>query len=313
MTVEKRPLGSSGIEVAPLALGGNVFGWTADEEISFRILDAFVDAGGNMIDTADVYSAWVPGHKGGESETVIGRWLKRDPSKRDKVVIATKVGFMAGLAPDTIGPACDASLERLGIELIDLYYHHKDDPNVPLADSLRAMEALVKAGKVRAVGLSQYTPERLDEAMNSAGVEGLTRPCALQTWYNLVERPKLEGPLRDCALAHGMGIIPFYGLANGFLTGKYRSKGDLDKSPRGLRNVEYLEGKGTRVLEALDRVAEETGAPLATIALAWTNAQPGISATLASATSLDQLQELTASMHLRLSPDQIARLDAASS
>jgi aryl-alcohol dehydrogenase-like predicted oxidoreductase len=308
-----RRLGASHLHTPKLCLGGNVFGWTADKATSFAVLDAFVDAGGALVDTADVYSAWVRGHKGGESETVIGRWLKRDPSKRDKVVIATKVGFMAGLAPDTIGPACDASLERLGIELIDLYYHHKDDPNVPLADSLRAMEALVKAGKVRAVGLSQYTPERLDEAMNTAGVEGLTRPCALQTWYNLVERPKLEGPLRDCALAHGMGIIPFYGLANGFLTGKYRSKGDVNKSPRGLRNVEYLEGKGTRVLEALDRVAEETGAPLATIALAWTNAQPGISATLASATSLDQLQELTASMHLRLSPDQIARLDTASS
>ena len=312
MTVEKRPLGSSGLSVAPLALGGNVFGWTADEQTSFDILDAFVEAGGNMVDSADVYSAWVPGNQGGESETVIGNWLKRDPAKRDRIVIATKVGFFEGLAPEKIAAACDASLQRLGIDTIDLYYHHKDDPNVPLADSLGAMDALVKAGKVRAIGLSQYGPERLDEAMTTAEANGLTRPCALQTWYNMVERPKLEGPLRDTALKHGLGIVPFYGLANGFLTGKYRDKDDLDKSPRGLRNVEYLEGRGPRVLQALDQVAAQTGAALATIALAWTNAQPGITSTLASATSLDQLRELTAAMQLRLTPEQIALLDEAS-
>src|SRR6476646_228178 len=181
--VEKRPIGDSGIAVAPLALCGNVFDWTADEPTSFAVLDAFVDAGGTMIDTADVYSAWAPGHRGGESESVIGRWLKRDPSKRDKVVIATKVGFMAGLAPETIAPACEASLRRLGIEKIDLYYHHKDDPDVPLADSLGATDALVKAGKVRALGLSQYSAERLEEAMQTVRENGLTRPCALQTWH----------------------------------------------------------------------------------------------------------------------------------
>jgi aryl-alcohol dehydrogenase-like predicted oxidoreductase len=312
MMVEKRPLGQSAIEVAPLALGGNVFGWTADEATSFDILDAFVADGGNMVDSADVYSAWVPGHQGGESETVIGNWLKRDPGKRDKVVIATKVGFFEGLAPDKIAAACDASLRRLGIETIDLYYHHKDDPAVPLAESLGAMDALVKAGKVRAVGLSQYSADRLDEAMRAAEANGLTRPCALQTWYNLVERPKLEGELRDTALGHGLGIVPFYGLANGFLTGKYRSKEDLDKSVRGLRNVEYLEGRGMRVLEALDRVAAETGAALATIALSWTIAQPGVTSTLASATSVEQLKELTAAMHLELRPEQLARLDEAS-
>jgi aryl-alcohol dehydrogenase-like predicted oxidoreductase len=196
-----------------------------------------------MVDSADVYSAWVPGNKGGESETVIGNWLRRDPAKRDKIVLATKVGFFEGLAPEKIAAACDASLQRLGIDTIDLYYHHKDDPNVLLADSLGAMDALVKAGKIRAIGLSQYSPERLDEAMRTADANGLTNPCALQTWYNLVEREKLEGALRDTALAHRLGIIPFYGLANGFLTGKYRSKEDLDKSPRGLRNVEYLEGR----------------------------------------------------------------------
>ena len=312
MRIEKRPLGSSGIHVAPLVLGGNVFGWTADETSSFRILDAFVDAGGNMIDTADVYSAWAQGHRGGESETVIGRWLKRDPAKRDKVVIATKVGFMSGLAPDVIASACEASLQRLGIETIDLYYHHKDDPSVSLAESLGAMDELVKAGKVRAIGLSQYSAERLEEAMHSAEANGFERPCALQTWYNLVDRDKLEGPLRDAALKHGLGIVPFYGLANGFLTGKYRSREDLTKSVRGDRVEGYLEGRGLQVLAAMDRINAETGAPLAAIALAWTSAQAGVVSTLASATSLAQLSELTAALHLRLTREQIRLLGDAS-
>ena len=308
----KRPLGNSGIQIAPLVLGGNVFDWTADEATSFAILDAFIDAGGTMIDTADVYSAWAPGHSGGESERVIGRWLKRDPSKRDKVQIATKVGFFEGLAPDVIARACDASLERLGIEVIDLYYQHKDDEAVPLADSLGAMDALVKAGKVRALGLSQFTAARLDEAMRTASADGLTATSALQTWYNMVEREKLEGELLDTAQEHGLAVLPFYGLANGFLSGKYRSREDLDKSPRGLRNIAYLEGKGPRVLEALDAVAAETGAAMATVALAWTMAQPGITGVLASATSLGQLGELTAAMALTLTPDQLDRLSAAS-
>jgi len=312
MTIEMRRLGNSDIEVAPLALGGNVFGWTADEQASFAILDAFVDVGGNMIDTADVYSAWVPGHRGGESETVIGRWLKRDPAKRDKVVIATKVGFMSGLAPDVIASACDASLQRLGVETIDLYYHHKDDPSVPLAESLGAMDELVKAGKVRAIGLSQYPPERLEEAMRSAETNGFERPCVLQTWYNLVEREKLEGPLLEAALKHGLDIIPFYGLANGFLTGKYRSRDDLAKSVRGDRVEGYLEGRGLQVLAAMDRINAETGAPLAAIALAWTSAQPCVVSTLASATSVAQLSELTAALHLRLTAEQIRLLDDAS-
>jgi aryl-alcohol dehydrogenase-like predicted oxidoreductase len=310
--VEKRVIGDSGIEIAPLALGGNVFGWTADEATSFAILDAFVDAGGTMIDTADVYTAWVPGNQGGESETVIGNWLRRDPVKRGKVVIATKVGFMAGLAPETIGPACDASLQRLGVEAIDLYYQHKDDESVPLADSLAAFDQLVKAGKVREIGLSQFTAPRLQEAMETVAENRLHKPCCLQTWYNMVEREKLEGDLRDTALAQGLGIFPFYSLANGFLTGKYRTKEDLDKSPRGLRNVAYLDGRGQDVLDALDAVAEEAGVSLATVALAWTMAQPGITAALASATSLEQLSELTAAMHLELTRDQLARLDSAS-
>jgi aryl-alcohol dehydrogenase-like predicted oxidoreductase len=312
MTIPRRTLGESDLSIAPLVLGGNVFGWTADEAASFRILDAFVDAGGNMIDTADVYSAWVPGHEGGESETVIGRWLSREPGKREKVLIATKVGFMTGLAPETIASSCDASLKRLGIETIDLYYHHKDDPTVPLPDSLGAMDALVKTGKIGAIGLSQYEPGRLDEAMQVAQAEGLTRPCVLQTWYNLMERAKLEGPLLETATRHGLGILPFYGLANGFLTGKYRGRADLTKSTRGDRVAGYLEGRGMRVLAALDQISAETGAPLAAIALVWTNAQPGVVATLASVTSVEQLVELTASMQLRLSPEQLAVLDQAS-
>jgi aryl-alcohol dehydrogenase-like predicted oxidoreductase len=310
--VEKRPIGSSGIEVAPLALGGNVFGWTANEEASFSILDAFVDAGGTMIDTADVYTAWVPGHVGGESETVIGKWLKRDPSKRDKVVIATKVGFLEGLAPDKIAAACDASLGRLGIDRIDLYYQHKDDESVPVADSLGAFERLVEAGKVRAIGLSQFTAARLDEALETSRRLGLTRVSALQPWYNLVERAKYEDDLRAVAERHSLAVFPFYSLANGFLTGKYRSKDDLNKSVRGMRNVEYLEGRGMRVLAALDEVTAETGAALATVTLAWTMTQPTITAAIASATSMPQLAELLASLQLQLTPDQVARLDAAS-
>ena len=307
-----RQVGTSDMMVAPLALGGNVFDWTADEAASFAILDAFVDAGGTMIDTADVYSAWVPGHKGGESERLIGRWLKRDPAKRDKVVIATKVGFMAGLAPDTIAPACDASLERMGIERIDLYYQHKDDEGVPLVDSLGAFDALVTAGKVRATGLSNFSAARVEEALAACHHNGLVAPVAIQPWYNLVERDKFEGPLADVALGQGLSVFNYYSLANGFLSGKYRSKDDLGKSPRGLRSVDYLEGKGMRVLAALDAVAAETGASLATIALAWTKAQPGITAPIASATSLEQFADLAAALTLDLTPGQIEALNDAS-
>lgn len=310
--MEKRPIGSSGLSVAPVALGGNVFDWTADEPTSFAILDAFVDAGGTMIDTADVYSAWVPGHQGGESEALIGRWLKRDPSKRDRVVIATKVGFMAGLEPDTIGPACDASLERLGVDSIDLYYQHRDDPSVPIEDSLGAFDELARSGKIRAIGLSNFTAERLDEAMETAGRCGYLKPAALQPWYNLVEREKFEGELRDCAATHGLAVFTYYSLANGFLTGKYRSREDLDKSPRGLRNVEYLQGRGPKVIEALDQIAAETGAPLAAIALAWTRVQPAITAPVASATSMEQAEQLIAALTLDLTAEQVERLDRAS-
>jgi aryl-alcohol dehydrogenase-like predicted oxidoreductase len=311
--MEKRPIGNSGIEVAPVALGGNVFDWTADEAASFAVLDAFVDAGGTMIDTADVYSAWAPGHKGGESEALIGRWLRRDPAKRDKVIIATKVGFMAGLAPDTIGPSCDSSLQRLGIEQIDLYYQHKDDESVPLADSLGEFDKLHQAGKIRSIGLSNFTAARVEEALAVSASEGFDRPDALQNWYNLVEREKFEGPLRDVALREGLSFFPYYGLASGFLTGKYRSKDDLGKSVRSSRSIEYLDSqRGQKVLAALEEVAAETGRAMATVALAWLKAQPAVTAPIASATSLDQAKQLIAALSLNLSSSQGERLNDAS-
>ena len=310
--IEKRAVGNSGLKVAPLALGGNVFGWTGDQATSFRILDAFVDAGGTMIDTADVYSAWVPGHKGGESEEVIGRWLRRDPSKRDRIVIATKVGFTEGLRPEAISRACDASLQRLGVETIDIYYQHKDDESVPLADSLKTFDDQAKAGKIRAIGLSNFAPDRLAEACIIARVDGFPAVSALQPWCNMLERERYEDALRDVAVKENLAVFPYYSLANGFLTGKYRSREDLDKSPRGLRNIAYLEGKGPKVLAALDEVAAETGAALASVALAWTMAQPTITAPIASATSLEQARELVAALTLELTPGQVARLSEAS-
>jgi aryl-alcohol dehydrogenase-like predicted oxidoreductase len=320
--VEKRPIGDSGIEVTPLALGGNVFDWTADEPTSFAVLDAFVDAGGMMIDTADVYSAWVPGHQGGESEALIGRWLKRNPNKRAKVVIATKVGFLDGtvvdgqyvpaMDPDTIARACEASLRRLGVETIDLYYQHKDSDTVPLADSLGAFELLREQGKIRATGLSNFASDRIDEAVSTARRYGFMPPVALQPRYNLVEREGFEEELRDAAISNSLAVFPYYGLANGFLTGKYRSEADLDRSLRGQRVAGFLEDRGRRVLEVMDEVAAETGAALATVALAWLMAQPAITAPIASATSVAQLAELVAAIELRLSLDQIARLDGVS-
>ncbi len=327
-----RTIGASSLEIAPLALGGNVFGWTADETASFALLDAFVDGGGTMIDTADVYSAWAPGNSGGESETIIGRWLKRDRAKRHKIVIATKVGFLDGhiepvsydgkvtsgeyvaaLDPAVIARAAEASLARLGVETIDLYYQHRDNADVPLAHSLGAFERLREAGKIRATGLSNFEPARVVEALDTAAREGIAPAVAVQGWYNLVERDKYEGAMQDVVTARGLGFFSFYSLANGFLTGKYRSADDLGKSPRGLRNVAYLEGRGQRVLAALDAVAAETGAALATVALAWTMAQPGVAAPIASATSEAQLRDLITALTLELSPAQIERLGAASS
>ncbi len=327
----KRRIGGSSLEIAPLALGGNVFGWTADEATSFALLDAFVDAGGTMIDTADVYSAWAPGHKGGESEEVIGRWLRRDPAKRERVVIATKVGFLDGhiepvtydgnvtsgeyvasLDPAVIARAAEASLQRLGIETIDLYYQHRDNPDVPLADSLGALEVLREAGKIRATGLSNFSVARVEEALDTAERSGIAPAVAVQGWYNLLEREKYEDEMQEVVTQRGLGFLSYYSLANGFLAGKYRSPDDLAKSVRGMRNIAYLEGRGPAVLAALEAVAAEKGAALASIALAWTMAQPGVAAPIASATNLEQLREMIAALTLALTPGQIEQIDAAS-
>jgi len=312
MVRKMRPIGDSGLMVAPIALGGNVFDWTADETTSFAVLDAFVDAGGNMIDTADVYSSWVPGHSGGESEALIGRWLARNPGKRDKVLIATKVGYDSGLAPETIAPSCEASMRRLGVEAIDLYYQHKDDPNVPMEDSLGIFDRLHRGGKIRAVGLSNFSAERAREAMNVARRNGFARPAALQPWYNLVERERFEGDLRDLAMDEGLAVFPYFSLASGFLSGKYRAKKDASKSVRGDRTVGYLDERGLSVLQALDEVAAETGASMATVALAWLKAQPAVTAPIASATSVDQAKELIDAMTLELTPAQVEKLAEAS-
>ncbi len=313
---ELRPIGRSGLSTPRLVLGGNVFGWTADKETSFRLLDRFAEAGGTMIDTADVYSAWVPGHKGGESETIIGEWLKRRGDKGE-ILIATKVGMLPGeggekLEPARIAAAAEASLRRLGVEAIDLYYAHQEDGKTPLEDSLAAFDALVKAGKVRALGASNYSAESLSRALDISERQGLARYEVLQPEYNLVSREKFEGPLQRVCIDNGLGVLPYYGLASGFLTGKYRSRADEGKSVRGGRMTKYLEGNGPAVLAAMDAVAAQTGATLAQIALAWVAAQPGLTAPIASATSLEQLDELVGAMNLELSGDQLRRLDEAS-
>jgi aryl-alcohol dehydrogenase-like predicted oxidoreductase len=310
-----RELGASGLMTPPLVLGGNVFGWTADKAASFRILDRFVEAGGVMIDTADVYSSWVPGHEGGESESIIGEWL-RASGKRDKVLIATKVGMLDGeggskLAPTRIAAAAEASLARLGIDTIDLYFAHQDDEGVPQEDVLAAFDRLIKAGKVRALGASNFHAVRLKSALDVATREGLPHYRVLQPEYNLVTRHKFEGELQDLCITHNLGVIPYYGLAAGFLTGKYRSEADLGKSVRGGRMVELLRGKGNAVLAAMDAVAAETGASLAQIALAWLAAQEGVTAPIASATSVEQVDELVGAWDVQLTREQLDRLTAA--
>jgi aryl-alcohol dehydrogenase-like predicted oxidoreductase len=315
-TRELRPLGRSGLETPRLVLGGNVFGWTAKGKEAFRILDRFVDAGGRMIDTADVYSAWVPGHAGGESESLIGAWLKSRGGRGD-VLLATKVGMLAGeggskLEPARIAAAAEASLRRLGVETIDLYYAHQDDPETPLAETLAAFDALVKAGKVRALGASNYSGERLGEALAVSAREGLARYEIVQPEYHLMERGRYEGPLQRLCLAEGIAALPYYGLASGFLTGKYRSTADFGKSIRGDRMAKYLTARGLGVLGTLDMIAHETGATQSQVALAWVAAQPGVAAPIASARTLAQLEELLPAMTLELGEDQLARLDAAS-
>jgi len=312
----KRELGRSGLQVSPLCLGGNVFGWTADEATSFTLLDAWVDAGMNFIDTADVYSRWAPGHSGGESETAIGKWLKTS-GKRDKIVLATKVGKdmgdgKVGLAPAYIRSAVEASLKRLQTDVIDLYQSHDDDAAVPLVDTLGAYADLIKAGKVRAIGASNFTAARLSEALAVSAAHKLPRYECLQPLYNLVERPAFEAELEAVCVKHGIGVINFFGLARGFLTGKYRSEADLAKSPRGQGVKQYLNPHGLRVLDALDAVAQRLNATPAQVALAWQIARPSVTAPIASATSLAQLADLVAAAQLTLDADAIGTLNKAS-
>ena len=312
---ELRRLGSSGLATPRLVLGGNVFGWTASREEGFAVLDRFVAAGGTMIDTADVYSAWVPGHSGGESEAFIGDWLKRR-GRRDDVVIATKVGMLPGeggekLEPARIAAAAEASLQRLGTDYIDLYYAHQDDPATPLADTLAAFDALARSGKVRAIGASNYSAERLAEALTLSERTGMIAYTVLQPQYNLMVRDDFEGALQQLCIDRGIGVLPYFGLASGFLTGKYRSEADFGKSVRGDRMAAYLNARGKRVLDALDAVAAETKTSPAEVALAWVAAQPGVTAPIASANRVEQLEQLLGAMELELSSDQLAMLDEA--
>ncbi len=314
--MQKRKLGRSGLEVSTLAFGGNVFGWTADEATSFKLLDRFVDEGFNFIDTADMYSKWVPGNKGGESETIIGKWLKKS-GKRDKVIIATKVGMeMApdkkGLSPAYIKQAVEDSLKRLLTNYIDLYQSHTDDAQTPLADTLGAYEKLIRAGTVRAIGASNYSAERFEEALAVSKKNHLPRYESMQPNYNLIDRGDFEAKLQDVCVRNGIGVISYFSLASGFLTGKYRSEADLAKGPRGQMVKKYLNDKGFKVLDALDSVAKETSSTPARVALAWLIAQPGITAPIASATSLPQLEDLFAATRLKLNAAALQRLDAAS-
>jgi aryl-alcohol dehydrogenase-like predicted oxidoreductase len=316
--VAPRPLGRCGLSVAPLAFGGNVFGWTADEATSFRLLDAFVDGGFNLIDTADMYSAWVPGHQGGESETVIGRWLKQSGGKRHRVLIATKVGKpmgdgSKGLSPAWIRRAVDDSLRRLQTDHIDLYQSHDDDPSVPFEDTLGTYAELMRAGKVRAIGASNHTAVRLREALDASARHGLPRYETLQPLYNLIDREPYEAELEPLVRERGLGVINFFGLARGFLTGKYRSEADLAKSPRGAGvKAAYFNERGFRILAALDEAAAALSATPAQVALAWQMARPGLTAPIASATSVAQLQELMGAAQLALPADTVRALDRAS-
>ncbi|MGO4504157.1 MULTISPECIES: aldo/keto reductase [unclassified Dyella] len=313
--MQLRPLGRSSLSVAPLAFGGNVFGWSADEQRSFELLDAFVDAGFNLIDTADVYSAWVPGNYGGESETIIGKWLKRS-GKRDKVVIATKVAKWAehpGLSPMNINQAVEGSLKRLQTDYIDLYQAHEDDATVPLHETLETFGKLIEQGKVRVIGASNYVADRFAEALKVSAEHGLPRYETLQPEYNLVSRGGYEKELEPLVVAENIGVINYYALASGFLSGKYRSAADLAKSAARSGAVQkFLNPHGLRVLEALDKVAKAHSATPAQVALAWLIARPSVTAPIASATTVPQLKELLGGVSLQLSKDEIAALDQAS-
>ncbi|AIO35215.1 aldo/keto reductase [Burkholderia pseudomultivorans] len=309
-----RTLGTSDIQVSPLAFGGNVFGWTADENTSFSLLDALADTGINFIDTADVYSAWVPGNSGGESETIIGKWLKRS-GKRDQVVIATKVGMLgarAGLSKDNILNAVDDSLRRLQTDHIDLYFSHRDLSDTPLEETLGAYQTLIDAGKVRIIGASNYSGARLREAAEISRRDGLPAYQVIQPEYNLINRAEYERDLEPVVRDLKLGVVNYYALASGFLSGKYRSEADLKKSVRGDRVAGYLNDRGLRILAALDAVADKHGTQPAAIALAWQIARPTITAPIASATSLAQLALLGEAIRVQLDQDDIRKIDEAS-
>ena len=313
--MKKRRLGRSGIEVGPLAFGGNVFGWTAGEGASFRLLDAFVASGLNLIDTADVYSRWVPGNKGGESETIIGKWLKRS-GKRDSVVIATKLGMelgpgRKGLSKKWMATAVEDSLRRLGTDRIDLYQAHLDDAETPLEETLESFAGLIKQGKVRAIGASNYGAERLASALETSARLGLPRFETLQPLYNLYDRADYETKLEPLCVKHELGVIGYFSLASGFLTGKYRSEKDLEGRARAERVKRYMNEKGRRLLAELDEAAARTRSTPAQVALAWLIARPSVTAPIASATTLEQLDDLIAAARLTLPAAEIAALDRA--
>ncbi len=315
--MELRPLGRTGLVIAPLVLGGNVFGWTADARRSFELLDAFVDRGFNAIDTADSYSTWVPGHTGGESETIIGDWLAANPAKREKVVIMTKVGSdlgapgRKGLSARWIAEAVEDSLRRLRTDRIDLYFSHWPDPDVPYAETLGAYDRLLKAGKVRSIGASNLDAAQLGAALGVAKAKNLPRYAVLQPEYNLHARAGFEGALCDLCVREGLGVVTYFSLASGFLTGKYRSEADFGQSERGEDVAKYLDARGLAILAALDAVSARHDAKPAEVALAWLMARPGVTAPIASATSLAHVESFARASDLTLSGDDMARLDAA--
>ena len=320
MTLQLRPLGPTGLSIAPLVLGTNVFGWTVDEPTAFSILDAFVDYGFDAIDTADSYSRWAPGNSGGESETIIGNWLARNPSRRGRVHIFTKVGSMMPathgrktLAKQWILREVEDSLRRLRVDTIDLYQSHWPDPDTPHEETLSAYDSLLRAGKVRAIGASNFSAEQLAEALRVSDTTGLPRYATLQPSYNLYDRAGYEGPLRDLAIREGLGVITYYGLASGFLTGKYRSRDDLSKSPRGASVGKYLDERGMRILAALDEVGRRHSAQPAEIALAWLMQREGVTAPIASATSREQLASLVHAVEVRLTGEDVRLLEGGES
>ena len=311
-----KSLGNSGLQVSPLTFGGNVFGWTADEATSFRLLDAFVEAGMNFVDTANVYSKWAPGNQGGESETIIGKWFQQT-GKRDQVVLATKVGMEmspteTGLSRSVILQSVEDSLRRLQTDHIDLYQSHKDDPKTPLEETLGAFETLIKQGKVRSIGASNHTAARLGESLEMSQATGLPAYQTLQPEYNLYDRAKYEAELEPLCQKYALGVIPYYSLCSGFLTGKYRSEADLGQRARGTKVKNYLNARGFAILDALDQVATQANSTPTRVAIAWLMARPSITAPIASATSLDQLEDLIAATRLNLDETSIETLDRAS-